>query len=93
MNIVGEKSNKNEKKEINNENKKIDNFLSYLVFKLSFEKKNTHHKIFKDFRMKMISEEHLVKNHLNIYNLLKAHARKKSFKRNSYHLKDLINLV
>ena len=93
MNIVGEKSNKDEKQKINNENKKIDNFFSYLVFKLSFEKKNTHHKIFKDFRMKMISEEHLVKNHLNIYNLLKAHARKKSFKRNSYHLKDLINLV
>ena len=93
MNIVGEKSNKIEKKKTIIENKKIDNFLSYLVFKLSFEKKNTHHKIFKDFRMKMISEEHLVKNHLNIYNLLKAHARKKSFKRNSYHLRDLINLV
>ena len=72
---------------------KINDFIGYLVFKISFEKKNTHHKTFKDFRKKMLSEEHLMKNHLNIYNLLKAHMHKKNFKRNSYHLKDLINLL
>jgi hypothetical protein len=93
INAIRENNNRNNKQNINYENMKINNLMDYLIFKFSFEKKNTHYKIFKDFRMKIISEEHLVKNHLNIYNLLKANERKKSFRRKSFHLKDLINLV
>ena len=93
INIIGQNNNKTNKQNIDYEKMTINNFFSYLIFKFSFEKKNTYHKIFKDFRMKMISEEHLVKNHLNIYNLLKANERKKSFRRRSLLLKDLINLV
>ena len=96
INIIGEKSNKNDKQKIqkiNYENKKINNFLNYLVFKLTFEKRNNHLKTFRDFRIKMLSEEHVIKNHLNICNLLKVHQHRNSFKRNSYQLKDLINLL
>ena len=48
---------------------------------------------YEDFRKKIISEEHLIRNHLNIYNLLKISKRKLNSRRNSYRLKDLINLV
>ena len=41
----------------------------------------------------MISEEHIIRNHLNIYNLLKITEKKRKNKINSYHLKDLINLI
>ena len=41
----------------------------------------------------MISEEHLIKNHLKIYILLRVTERKRLNMRNSYQLKDLINLV
>ena len=93
INLIQEKYSKNSKQKINYDNMKINNFFSYLIFKLSFEKKNVHHKIFKDFRIKMLSEKHLMKNHLNVYNLLKVHEHKKNFRRKSYHLKDLINLI
>ena len=43
--------------------------------------------------MKIISEEHLIRNHLNIYNLIKISQRKKNLKRPSYQLKNLIKLV
>ena len=96
MSLIQENSNKNSQQKINYDNMKVmkgNNFFSYLIFKLSFEKKNVHLRTFKDFRMKMLSEEHLMKSHLNIYNLLRVNERKKSFRRKSYHLKDLINLV
>ena len=63
------------------------------MFKISCEKKNGFYKVFNDLRIKIISEEHLIRNHLNIYNLIRINERKKSFRRNSYQLKDLIKLV
>ena len=56
-------------------------------------KKDNIEKIIRDFRLKIISEEHLIKNHLNIYNLLRVTKRKRSHKRNSYQLNDLIKLA
>ena len=32
--------------------------------------------MYENFRIKIISEEHLIKNHLNIYNLLKVTEKK-----------------
>ena len=72
---------------------KAKNFFEFIVFKLFCKKKYKWFKVYNNFRIKMISEEHLIKNHLNIYNLLKALKHKKRFKRNSYELKDLINLI
>ena len=83
--------NKNDDKNSNKKYKK--NFIEYFLFKISFGKKCNHFKIYNDFRIKIISEEHLVKNHLNIYNLLRDTVKKKSHRRNSYQLKDLLKLV
>ena len=83
--------NKNDDKNSNKKYKK--NFIEYFLFKISFGKKCNHFKIYNDFRIKIISEEHLVKNHLNIYNLLRDTVKKKSHRRNSYRLKDLLKLV
>ena len=68
-------------------------FLSFIIFKLSLKKKYDFYKVYEDFRTKIISEEHLIRNHLNIFNLLKVVGRKRSFRRNSIHLRDLIKLV
>ena len=69
------------------------NFWYFFLYKLSFEKKNLFFKLYQDFRIKIISEEHLIKNHLNIYNLLRVNKRKiNSRKRHIYEIKDLLNL-
>ena len=68
-------------------------FYKYILFTLLCGKKYNWFGIYKNFRKKIISEEHLIKNYLIIYNLLKANENTKRFKRNSYSLKDLINLV
>ena len=41
----------------------------------------------------MISEEHLIKNHLDIYNLLRVTEKRRKYRRNSYKLRELINLI
>ena len=58
------------------EREKDKNFFSFLFFKISCEKKENIFKMYNEFRIKMISEEHLIKNHLNIYNLLKVTEKK-----------------
>ena len=90
---INKKKQNEEKENIKNEGNGKKNFWSFLLFKLSCEKKNTSFKIYKDFRVKIISENHLIRNHLNIYNLLKISEKKRNFRRNSYKLKDLINLI
>ena len=72
---------------------KKKNFCAFLIYKITCGKKFNYYDVYKDFRIKIISEEHLIKNHLNIYNLLKVTERKRNHKRNSYQLKDLIKLV
>ena len=62
---------KNDKYTNSNFYTKNENFWNYLVFKLSCKKKNNSFKKFEEFRKKIISEEHLIRNHLNIYNLIK----------------------
>ena len=86
-----EKNNDDNKNKI--ENYKEKNFWSYFCYKISNGKKNNNFRIYESFRTKIISEEHLIRNYLNIYNLLKVSKKKLYSRRNSYHLKDLINLV
>ena len=69
------------------------NFFYFILFKLFCEKKYKYFKVYTNFRIKIISEEYLIKNHLNIYNLLRATENKRKFKKNSYQLKDLIKLI
>ena len=51
------------------------------------------YKFYQDFRIKLISEEHLIRNHLNIYHLLKMAEKKRSYRRSSYQLQELINII
>ena len=78
---------------IENDNKKPKSFWSFLFYKISCGKKHNSFQIYEDFRISIISEEHLVKNHLYIYNLLKINKRKMKYFRDSYHLKDLIKFI
>ena len=75
------------------QNGREKSFCNYILYKITCGKKKNFFNMYKSFRIKIISEEHLVRNHLNIYNLLKVTERKRHNRRNSYQLKDLINLV
>ena len=82
----------NNKENYKEENKK-KNFWDFLYYKITCGRKAKSFNIYEEFRIKMISEEHIIRNHLNIYNLLKITEKKRKNKINSYHLKDLINLI
>jgi hypothetical protein len=69
------------------------NFCAFFINKITCGKKFNYYNVIRDFRLKIISEEHLIKNHLNIYNLLRVTKRKRSHKRNSYQLNDLVKLA
>ena len=84
-------NNEKKKKDKKNEN---NNFWNFILYKLSLDKNNTTFEIYRNFRIKIISEEHLIRNHLNIYNLLRVNERKiNSKRRHSYELRDLIKLI
>ena len=70
-------------------------FYKFLFYKLSCNKKNIYYNVYHNFRIKIISEEHFIRSHLNIYNLLKVDAKKRNAnkKRFSYQIKDLMNLI
>ena len=87
-----------EKQNNEDNNNKIDKykektFLSYFIYKISYGKKNNNFRTHESFRTKIMSEENLIKNHLNIYNLLKVSRKKLNSRRNNTRLKDLINLI
>jgi hypothetical protein len=69
------------------------NFCAFFINKITCGKTFNYYDVIRDFRLKIISEEHLIKNHLNIYNLLRVTKRKRSHKRNSYQLNDLVKLA
>ena len=79
---------------IENITNNFSNFLEFILFKLSIGKKKNAFEFYHKFRVKLLSEEHLIKNHLNIYILLRLHKKKMSNKRRySFHLKDIIKIV
>ena len=75
------------------QNLKEKTFCNYILYKLTCGKKKEFFNKYQKFRIKIISEEHLIRNHLNIYNLLKVTEKRRHNRRNSYQLKDLYNLV
>ena len=75
------------------ENFKDFNFLNYICYAVTLKKKNRFFNVYENFRIKIMSEEHLIRNHLNTFNLLKILDKKRHLRRNSYHLKDLIKTL
>lgn len=73
----------------NLEDKKKLNFCSYLAYKISCCPKNNRYYNYEKFRKNIISEEEMMKNHLNLYNLMKNNTGQ-TFAR-SFTLKDLLN--
>ena len=69
------------------------NFWSYLKYKSPCNMKKYNFTIYENFRIKILSEEHLVRNHLNTYNLLKVTEKKRIHRPSSFHLKDLENMI
>ena len=80
-------------KENSNNNNKTNNFLDFLCYTITCKNKAENFRVYEKFRIKIISEEHIIKNHLNIYNLLKVTERKRYVRKSSYRLKDVINLI
>ena len=72
------------------EKNKKSNFFGYIFYLISCKKKNSFYNIYNDFREKIISEEHLVRNHLNIYSLLRISKQSKFIRKNSYKINDLM---
>ena len=69
-------------------------FYKFLLYKLSCDRKNKYYNVYHNFRIKIISEEHFIRSHLNIYNLLKVNSKKsRNRRRFSYQIKDLLNLI
>jgi len=70
-------------------------FYKFLLYKLYCDKKNKYYNIYHNFRTKIISEEHFIRSHLNIYNLLRVNEKRinKIKRRFSYQINDLINLI
>ena len=71
----------------------LTNFFYYLIFLITCRKKKQYFNFYQEFRMKLISEEHMIRNHLNMYNLLRVTARKRNYRRNNYQLNDLVKLI
>ena len=88
---TGKNRHKNDSKNYIDDKNNI--FLSYISFKFLCKKSKNFFYVYNNFRKKIISEEHLIKNHLNIYNLIKIADKKRNFRRNSYQIKDLFKLV
>ena len=95
---LNKKNNLNQKMDINNKekvkinNKENKNFFYFILYQITCGKNFNVFDVYQKFRKKIISEEHLIRNHLNVYNLLKYTERKRT-RRNSYQLKDLIKLI
>jgi hypothetical protein len=88
---INNKEKEKEKEKEKNEREKT--FCNYFIYKITCGKKKEFFNTYQKFRIKIISEEHLIRNHLNIYNLMKVTEKKRHHRRNSYQLKDLIKLI
>jgi hypothetical protein len=75
---------------VSNRKEKSFDFWSFRLYKITCGKKNNYFKLYEDFRIKIISEEHIINNHIKICNLIKNTGINETNK-NSYLLKDLIN--
>ena len=91
---------RNKIKNLSKDNKNIlinyrSTFYKFLLYKLYCDKKNKYYNIYHKFRTKIISEEHFIRSHLNIYNLLRVSEKRRNRikKKFSYQINDLVNLI
>ena len=90
-----------EEKNIESNNKSIKlnihkldfNFYDYMYYNLKCGKNKVDLKIFNDFRTKIISEENIIKNYLNMYFLLKINQECFLDCKNRFKFEDLINVL
>ena len=93
LNELDNNSNLKVKENITFKSKKKKFFLNYIFFKLTLEKKNSYFKMYENLRKRLLSEHHLIRNHLNIYTLLKVTKSKRLSRKHSYHFNDLFQLI
>ena len=91
--VLNNENNENAKTKLNKSN---STFFRFLIYKFCCDKKNTYFDVYSNFRMKIISEEHFLRNHLNVCNLLKLKEKgggNRIMKKHNYKIDNLINLV
>ena len=79
----------------NKEKRKLEiNFWIYILHFINFNKKTRKIKLYEKFRIKLISEEHIIHNHLNVYKLMKISEKQKFIQyKDGYELNDIINYL
>ena len=95
INVKGDKEDKGEKLDKENDDDKIIfneenqdfNLFSFLLYKLTFEKTFTKYKIYSDFRDKILCDEQIIKNHISLYNL----KQNNNLTSQIFSLKEIIN--
>jgi len=85
--IINHNENENENIQIKKE--KIS-FWYYFKYKIACNKNNNYIELLEIFRKKIISEEHLIKNHLNVHSLLKINEINGFDNINNFQLKELV---
>ena len=80
----------NEYNEYNQIKKEEINFCNYFRYKITCNKNNNYIKLLEIFRKKIISEEHLIKNHLNVLSLLKINGINGFDEITLFNLKEII---
>lgn len=95
MNALKEEKNlENKNKSIKLNIHKLDfNFYDYMYYILKCGKNNVDLNIYNNFRTKIISEEGLIKNYLNIYFLVKMNQECFLDYKSKFKLEDLINML
>ena len=93
--VLNNKNNDNNKNAKTKLKKSNSTFFRFLIYRFCNDKSNTYFDVYNNFRMKIISEEHLIRNHLNIYHLLKLKEKRgnRIKKKHSYKIDNLVNLV
>ena len=74
--LISDENQNINKIERNDTKEKKENFFDFLLFQLTCGKKTNNFKIYDKFRKTIISEESFLKDHLNIYNLIRAKEKK-----------------
>ena len=70
------------------------NFFEFLVDLIKIKNKNRNVYMYEHFRMKIVSEEQLVKNHIDIYNIMKLNEKEREKEKSvfdEYEAKDVLS--
>ena len=73
--------------------KEKNKFLDYFCYIINCKKKKKTFRLFENFRIKVISEENLIKANLNINNILKMNEKKSHIPRGSYLITDITDMM